>query len=147
MTLSVCLCRWGGGVGGGDVPERRGKSRLCCCAGTASLCSQRHWKCFLLLFCFPVILAGLNQDPLILRICGRLFEDKKMSGGNSNDQKVKKKKRSRVIFFPWRSLSVFGEHILVSYTQGIGILKAKYCLLSHVNYIAQQCSSVSRVLL
>lgn len=74
-----CMCVCVGG-GGGDVPEKRGEYRLCCHLGTASLCSQRHWKRLLLLFCFPVILAWLTY-PLILLICGRLFEDKKMREG------------------------------------------------------------------
>lgn len=44
----------------------------------------------LFFFCLPVILAGLTKDPLIL-VCGRLFEDKKTSEGNSNNKKSEDK--------------------------------------------------------
>lgn len=124
-------------MGGGRWRRCAGEERqysFCSRLGTAGLCSQRHLKSLLLLFCLPVRLAGLTKNPLI---CGRLFEDNKMSEENSNNKKMRTKEQvffKYIFFFLWRNIFVHQEHILVYYTYGIEIFfQAKYCLLCNVN--------------
>lgn len=89
-------------VGSGKVQEVCGRgeaSTVLLPPWDCHLCSQRPWESVLLLFCLLVILARLTKNPLM---CGRLYEDKKMSEGNSNNKEVRTMEGVilKALFFP-----------------------------------------------
>lgn len=144
------------GRGGGDVQERRGEYSFCSHLGTAGLCSQRHLKSLQLLFCLLLRLAELTKNPLI---CGRLFEDNKMSEGNSNNKKMRTKEQVYFkhifsflgeTFLSTRNIYWCPTHMVLRFFSS-KILSAVQCQYLFyitiskvpVNYFAHQCASAS----